>query len=262
MSNSTEIIAADIGNSNATIALMRGADVVRQFDIPSGSSAEDFKVAILTEFARHEGGGAADPPTALEMQLVVASVNPPATEKLEATWKNIGGKSAAVLGRDLIVPIRNLASPPDKVGQDRLANALAAAERSDGNAIVVDFGSAVSFDVVKERAFAGGVLTPGIGLAMEALHQKTALLPLVNPSAVKPPVIGTNTEDAINSGVYYGYIGLVNNILRELTKTYASKPTVFATGGYGAYLAPEIQGINEIVPGLTHEGIALSWLKK
>jgi type III pantothenate kinase len=148
------------------------------------------------------------------------------------------------------------------VGQDRLVNALAAARRSSGNAIVVDFGSAVSFDVVKDGAFVGGVLTPGIGLAMEALHQKTALLPLVTPDAVRPPVIGTNTEAAINSGVYYGYIGLVNNILRELIKTYATRPRVFATGGYGAYLAPEIDGIDDIAPTLTHEGIALAWAER
>lgn len=259
MKTAAEIIAADIGNTSATIAHMRGLEMVYQFDIRSYGSRGDFKVELMSQHARHVSGDSGLPPAASEWALVIASVNPPATEKLESAWRELGGGSALVLGRDFNVPIRNLANPPEKVGQDRLVNALAAKERGGANAIVVDFGTAVSFDVVKDGAFVGGVLTPGIGLAMEALHQKTALLPLVRPDGIRPPVIGANTEDAINSGVYYGYIGLVNNILRELMKTYANKPTVFATGGYGAYLAPEIEGIDVIAPTLTHEGIALAF---
>ncbi|MCB9932711.1 MAG: type III pantothenate kinase [Planctomycetes bacterium] len=249
MSNSAEIVAADIGNTSATIAHMRGLEVLSQFDVSSHAP-----VQVVQESLR------ARTSVLLKLPLVVASVNPRGLEALETAWGNLGGDKACALGRDIVVPIDNRATPPEKVGQDRLVNALAARERSGGNAIVVDFGTAVSFDVVKDGAFVGGVLTPGIGLAMEALHQKTALLPLVRPDGIRPPVIGANTEDAINSGVYYGYIGLVNNILRELVKTYSSKPTVFATGGYGAYLAPEIEGIDVIAPSLTHEGIALSYV--
>lgn len=249
MSNQAEIIAADIGNTNTTVAHMRGLDVQAQFDIPSAAHTEDFKLALKSGL----------PDDALQLPLVIASVNPPATVTLENSWKQLGGGKSYALGRDFLVPITNHASPPERVGQDRLVNALAAGRLAGGNAIVVDFGSAVSFDVVKDGAFAGGVLTPGIGLAMEALHQKTALLPLVRPDGIRPPVIGTNTEDAINSGVYYGYIGLVNNILRELLRTYHTRPKVFATGGYGAYLAPEIDGIDQIAPTLTHQGIAAAW---
>jgi len=248
VSQAAEIIAADIGNTNATVAHMRGLEVLSQFDISSHAPVDEVSEALKA------GLGAGE----FKLQLVVASVNPRGLDALSEAWRQLGGGEASVLGRDFKVPIENLADPPEKVGQDRLVNALAAAHRSDGNAVVVDFGSAVSFDVVKNGAFAGGLLTPGIGLAMEALHQRTALLPLVKPSG-KPPLIGTNTEDAINAGVYYGYIGLVNNILRELEKTYENHPRVFATGGYGAYLAPEIDGIDEAVPTLTHEGIALAW---
>lgn len=248
MKTAAEIIAADIGNTSATIAHMRGTEVLSQFDVSSHAP-----VQVVEEALREHLSGL------LALPLVIASVNPRGREAVETAWAGLGGGKACVLGRDVVVPIENRANPPGKVGQDRLVNALAAKERGGANAIVVDFGTAVSFDVVKEGAFVGGVLTPGIGLAMEALHQKTALLPLVRPDDIRPPVIGANTEDAINSGVYYGYIGLVNNILRELMKTYANKPTVFATGGYGAYLAPEIEGIGVIAPTLTHEGIAMSY---
>ncbi|MCB9894188.1 MAG: type III pantothenate kinase [Planctomycetes bacterium] len=248
MTEPAEIIAADIGNTSATIAHMRGLDVLFQFDVSSHAPVQQVEDALRKKLSG-----------LTSLQLVIASVNPRGLEALETAWANLGGGRAVALGRDLKVPIENGANPPEKVGQDRLVNGLAARERSDGDAIVVDFGTAVSFDVVKSGVFVGGVLTPGIGLAMEALHQKTALLPLVRPDGIKPPVIGGNTEDAINSGVYYGYIGLVNNILAELRKTYDKPPKVFATGGYGAYLAPEISGIDEIAPTLTHEGIALSW---
>jgi type III pantothenate kinase len=247
VTDTAEIIAADIGNTSATIAHMRGLEVLFQFDVSSHAPVQQVEAALKAKLS-----------SLTKLPLVIASVNPRGLEALEAAWANLGGGKPCVLGRDITVAIENGANPPDKVGQDRLVNGLAARERSNGDAIVVDFGTAVSFDVVKGGVFVGGVLAPGIGLAMEALHQKTALLPLVKPGG-KPPIVGSNTEEAINSGVYYGYIGLVNNILRELIKTYAQRPRVFATGGYGAYLAPEIDGIDEIAPTLTHEGIALAW---
>lgn len=243
-----EIIAADIGNTSATIAHMRGLELLSQFDVSSHAPIGEV-IDALQDNLREE---------LCALPLVIASVNPRGLESLSSAWMRRGGKAAIALGRDFTVPIPNLAKPPHGVGQDRLVNTLAAVRRTDGNAVVVDFGTAITFDVARDGAYAGGVITPGIGLAMEALHQKTALLPLIEPSG-KPPIIGTNTAGAINAGVYYGYIGLVNNILRELLKTYDKRPHVFATGGYGAYLAPEIDGIDEVVPALTHEGIALAW---
>lgn len=169
------------------------------------------------------------------------------------------GKPAFAFGRDGKVPIENRTRSPEQAGQDRLVNALAAKHRAGENAVVIDFGTAITFDVVKGGAYAGGVISPGIGLAMEALHQRTALLPLVSISEQKPPAVGDDTVSAINSGAYYGTIGLVSNILAEVLKTYPARPRVIATGGYGAHLAPEIKGIDEVVPELTHIGIALAY---
>lgn len=239
------ILAVDIGNTHATLAPVTGLSVGTDLTWPSRISVDELEALILPALSAH---AAAD--------IVACSVNPRALDALEQALAR-HGRACVALGRDRIVPIENRANPPEKVGQDRLVNALAASRRTDGNALVVDFGTAITFDVAVDGAYAGGVITPGIGLAMEALHQKTALLPLVTPAG-RPPVIGTDTEGAINSGVFYGYIGLVQNILRELISTYPQRPHVIATGGYGAYLAPEIAGIDEIIPGLTHEGIALS----
>ncbi len=242
----THIIAADIGNTSTTIAHMRGLEVISEFDVSSHALVKDVHDALVANKVD------------TRLPLVIASVNPKGADMLEFAWRAMAGSKIVLLGRDLIVPIANKTKPPEKTGQDRLVNALAAKRRCGKDAIVVDFGTAITFDVLKNGAYEGGVITPGIGLAMEALHQKTALLPLVRPQG-RPPVVGHDTESAINAGVFYGYVGLVDNILRELTKTYKTKPAVLATGGYGAQIAPEIKAINEVLPHLTHEGIALAF---
>ena len=246
MSRAQEIIAADIGNTSMTLAAVRGARVGRAFDISSQASVQDVHDALEKRRVN------------TRLPLVIASVNPRADTVLELAWRALTEAPITVLGRDLVVPIPNKTRPPGQTGQDRLVGALAARARRGKDAIVVDFGTAITFDVLRGGAYEGGVITPGIGLAMEALHQKTALLPLVHPRG-KPPIVGHDTVSAINAGVYYGYIGLVENILRELLKTYRRKPPVLATGGYGAHIAPKIKAIDEVVPNLTHEGIALAW---
>jgi type III pantothenate kinase len=238
------LLAVDIGNTNATFALMNGLAVVSTFDVSSASNEDEIMAALRLH-------------KAAAPHAAIASVNPRACAVVEAALKRNGLSRAVVLGRDATVPIENRTDAPQQVGQDRLVNALAAKRRCGDNAIVVDFGTAITFDVLMGGAYCGGVITPGIGLAMEALHQKTAQLPLVKPHG-KPPVLGKNTEAAINSGVFYGYVGLAKNILGELERLFARKPRVLATGGYGAYLAPYIERIDEVVPHLTHEGIALS----
>lgn len=246
MSKPSEIIAADIGNTSMTIAAMRGLDARLSFDVSSQAAVQQVHDALEKNKVN------------AKLPLVIASVNPRGDSVLEMAWRAMSNAPITVLGRDKIVPIPNKTKPPEKTGQDRLVNALAARERCGKDAIVVDFGTAITFDVLRGGAYEGGVITPGIGLAMEALHQKTALLPLVHPKG-KPPVVGHDTVSAINAGVFYGYIGLVDNILREILKTYRKKPPVLATGGYGAHIAPQIKAIDEVVPHLTHEGIALAW---
>ncbi|MDC1142907.1 type III pantothenate kinase, partial [Planctomycetota bacterium] len=190
--------------------------------------------------------------------MIAASVNPRGLETLEEAFRQFGGGAIQATSRDLNISIDNNTTTPEKVGQDRLLNSLAAKRRFGDSAIVVDFGTAITFDVLQGGAYVGGVITPGIGLAMEALHQKTALLPLVTPEG-KPSILGKDTVSAIHAGVYHGYIGLVKNVLAELIKLYDHKPPIVATGGYGVYLAEEISDISEAIPGLTHEGIALAW---
>lgn len=241
MNTEHEIIAADIGNNSMTLCRMAGLRVEQTIDTSSQVGIAEVAAAI-SDLSR-------------ETPLVIASVNPRGLATLEQAW----GKPGFALGRDGIVPISNRTRTPEQAGQDRLCNALAAKHRVGGNAIVIDFGSAITLDVVNDSAYIGGAIAPGIGLAMEALHQKTAMLPLVEIGKSKPPVIGNDTVSAIQAGVYFGYIGLVRNLLAETVGMFKEEPGVIATGGYGVHLAPEIPGVDEVVPELTHLGIALAW---
>ncbi len=248
MTPSNEIVAVDIGNTNSTLAQLRDGIVTSTFDVASASTEDEFLASLRIHLSQ----------AVQSLPAVIASVNPRACEALSGALKRQGFKTCLVLGRDIQIPIENKTDTPSQVGQDRLANALAATRHCQGNAIVVDFGTAITFDVLMDGAYCGGVITPGIGLAMEALHQKTALLPLVRPHG-KPPILGKNTVAAINSGVFYGYVGLTRNIIAELRKIFQAKPRVLATGGYGSYLMPHIPEIEEALPHLTHEGIALAY---
>lgn len=243
-----KILAADIGNTKSAIAVMDGLSVLHSFDISSHASVPETLHGLLHGLDEEHK----------KMNLVAASVNPRGLDTLEEAFNQFGGGKVSATTRDFAIPIDNNTTSPAQVGQDRLLNSLAAKRRFGNECIVVDFGTAITFDVVQGGAYVGGVITPGIGLAMEALHQKTALLPLVTPEG-KPSVLGKDTATAIHSGVYYGYIGLVKNVLAELIKEYTDVPPIIATGGYGVYLADEISEISDVIPSLTHEGIALSW---
>ena len=243
-----KILAADIGNTKSAIAIMDGLDVLKSFDISSHASVPDTLHGLLRGLDEEHK----------PWPLIAASVNPRGLDTLEEAFSQFGGGKVSATTRDFAIPIDNNTTSPAQVGQDRLLNSLAAKRRFGDECIVVDFGTAITFDVVQGGAYVGGVITPGIGLAMEALHQKTALLPLVDPKG-KPQILGKDTASAIHAGVYYGYIGLVKNVLAELIKEYTKRPPIIASGGYGVYLAQEITEIQEAIPSLTHEGIALAW---
>lgn len=233
--------AADIGNTNTVLAFMDDTDVVDSVAVSSHATRNETST-ILEQFVGDR-----------KAPLFIASVAPRGLDTLEACWTF---SDITVFGRDATVPVPNHTRAPDKVGQDRLVNALAASTISK-HAIVVDFGTAITFDVVMDSAYEGGVIAPGVGLAMNALHQNTALLPLVDPQ-MQPDVIGKDTVTAIHSGVFWGYLGLVEKILSKLLEQYPNHPTVLATGGYAGGIAAHVQGIERVDKWLTHRGIALA----
>jgi len=146
---------------------------------------------------------------------------------------------------------------PAEVGADRIVNSVAAFEKYGGPCIIVDFGTATTFDVVSKKGeYLGGVITPGIGISADALFARTARLPRVDVR--KPPrVLATNTVNSVQSGLYYGYLGLIDGILERLLAEMGDKVTVVATGGLAALMGAGSKYIREIDDLLTLEGLRI-----
>jgi type III pantothenate kinase len=145
---------------------------------------------------------------------------------------------------------------PSKIGADRLANAVAvAARRPDGPVIVVDFGTAVTFDIIDARpAYIGGVIAPGLDAMRHYLHERTALLPEIE-IARPPSAIGKSTVHAMQSGAYHGYRGLVLEILARIHEEMGGPAKTIATGGYAALIADGLPAIGSVEPHLTMQGL-------
>jgi len=242
------ILAVDIGNTNVNIGSFVDKKPVSHFCIDNTSLinqnvALPFKSSLLNE----------------SKNIVVASVNP----KIESVFfKSIGNKhnkKILKIGREIKLKIPILVENPQTVGIDRLLNALAAYRRTKTSTIVIDFGTAITIDLVsKEGEFLGGLILPGIKTSAYALNRQTALLPEVEIRRPKK-IIGKNSEDAINAGIYYGAVGSVIYIINELRKVYGEVEYTIATGGDAKILKKGIPEIDKFLPRLTLEGIRLAF---
>lgn len=240
-------LAIDIGNTNIHIGVFEEDILHATYLVRGGNPADFLKFLDANVFAKVHA-------------TIISSVNPQVESYVtESIQKRLFIKSLS-LGKDIPICIPVLTDNPEKVGIDRLVNALAAFERVKGWTLVIDSGTAITIDVVNDRgAFLGGIIAPGVGMASKALNHYTALLPEISIS--KPGnVMGKNTQDAINSGIYWGTVGMVSKLVNMLCVELGSQPKIIATGGNAAMLAREIPQISAVFPYLTLDGIKIAYM--
>lgn len=261
-----KLLALDIGNTNITMGLF---DTERTFPCPH--SRIPCPVLLGTWRIRTEIGRTAEEHLGAvrdflswqncqfkEVEAVVlCSVVPPVTTSVREMSERFFGVTPLLVTGDLDLGIRNAYQPPNAVGADRLVNALAAFHLYGVPCIVVDFGTATTFDAIdRNGTYLGGAIAPGITMAAEALFQRTAQLPRV---ALNQPsrAIGRSTTESIQSGLVFGYVGLVKELVARFRSELGENAKVIATGGLAPLIAPLTGIVDEINPDLTLFGLAL-----
>jgi type III pantothenate kinase len=249
------LFCVDIGNTNIVMGLYDGGELATHWRIATAhrKMADEYAMLILDLFER-----AAQDPAAVE-GVIIASVVPPLTGIFEKLSGRYFHQAPLVVGDGVETGVRILYDNPYEVGADRVVNAVAAYRCYGGPACVVDFGTATTFDAISvEGDYLGGAIAPGIGIAAEALFQRTAKLPRID--LVRPPtVIGKNTVHSMQSGLLFGYVGLVEGMVARFRAELGPAMTVIATGGLASLVAAETPVIQAVDPWLTLEGLRLIW---
>lgn len=247
------LLTIDIGNTNTVIGVYDGATLVDHLRIESRRSAtEDEYGALITTLLERR-----DLAVAAIGAAIIGSVVPPLTEVFTALCERWLGVAPLVVGPGVRTGMPILYENPREVGADRIVNAVAAVARWGAPIVVVDFGTATTLDCVNHRKeYVGGAIAPGLKISEEALFSRTAKLPRVD-IARPPSAIGTNTVHAMQSGLFYGYVGLVDGLAQRIRAELDVDAPVVATGGLATLVASASSEIREVDPHLTLRGLAM-----
>ncbi len=248
------LLAIDAGNTNIVFAIYDGDRQRAQWRVATdGQRTSDEYAVWLTQLLTLEGLSFANLDAA-----IIATVVPAVLFDLRNLCRKYLKTEPLIVGDPALdLGMKANVERPQSVGADRLCNTVAAHERYPGAVIVVDFGTATNFDIVAENGdFDGSVIAPGANLSIEALHQAAALLPRVAIHRAQT-VIGRDTISAMQSGVYWGYVGLIEGLIGRIKAEYGKPMTVVATGGLAHLFRPDIPAIAHIDPDLTLRGLML-----
>jgi type III pantothenate kinase len=249
------LLCLDVGNTNIHLGVYRGAQLLANWDISNNRdrSADELGLLLAQLFGR---GGFA---LAGLKGAAIASVVPMVTATIAAAVRSTFGVEPFVLGPDADTGICVRYDDPREVGADRVANAVGGFARYGGPLIVVDFGTATTFDAIAaDGSYLGGAIAPGLRISIEALSQRAARLPRID--LVRPrSSIGTNTAASMQSGIIFGYAGLVESLVARISREIGGTPRVVATGGLAELIVRETGAVPLVDQHLTLEGLRLLW---
>ena len=247
------LLAIDVGNTNTVLGAFDGPTLRHHWRVETSQSRTYDEWGIL---ARQLFGAAGLDPGRVE-SIVISSVVPPLAFSLEQMSVRYFGKKPLFVGPGVKTGMPILYENPREVGADRVVNAVAAYHRLRQGLIVVDFGTATTFDAVSPRGeYLGGVIAPGVAISMEALFRHASKLPRVE-FARPAHVVGKNTVASMQSGLVYGYVGLVDGICERMREELGFPAHVVATGGLAPLLAGVSRTVSEVDEHLTLDGLRL-----
>src|SRR5215510_350317 len=251
------LLTIDVGNSNTVLGVFRGAELIANWRLTTAREQTVDEYGVLTRNLFTLAGLDRNDITG----VIISSVVPPVNWTLGEMSRVYLGKKALFVEMGIKTGMAVLVDNPAEVGADRIVNGVAAFHLYGGPCIVVDFGTAITFDAISAKGeYLGGVIAPGIGIASEALFARAAKLPRVE---IKDPgkVIGTNTVAHMQAGLYYGAVDMVDGMLSRIKAEIGSKVRVIATGGQAKLVAKGSKHIEETDEFLTLDGLRLIWEK-